>query len=236
MKNIVNTSKKHRQSTETMWSTLEPWRGSKLIDLRPNLMTHVRQTNHAYSDNHCSALQGLHKERTGIGTCHNAPGSMAECFQNASIVLVGMHPSCRMSSGATSLCIQDLCCNAVEAMADCTQSPCHGALRGCVRKHTKLMSECTQNPCHTMHSCQIASEWHQPHIRKHQEPSQRTYPQNSCFNSFRLHAERIQNPWHQLLRIHNVLLRMKVHIQISPQCIWECDQSSLANKPDARRL
>ena len=121
-------------------------------------------------------------------------------------------------------------------MADCTQSSCHGVLRSCVRKHTELMSECTQSPCHTMHSCQIASAWHQPHVREHHEPSQGTYPQNECFNSFRIHAERIQSPWHHSLRIHDVLIRMKVHIQISPQSIWECDHSSLASKPDARRL
>ena len=103
-------------------------------------MTHVRQTNHAYSDNHCSALQGLHKERTGIGQWHNGPGSMSECFQNASIVLVGMHPSCRMSSGATSLCSQDLCCNALGS---------HGRL------HPEPVSWCIERLCEEAHKIDV---------------------------------------------------------------------------------
>ena len=110
------------------------------MDLRQNVMTHVRQMNHAYSDNHCPALRGLHKERTGIGPCNHAPGSMSECFQNASIVLVGMHPSCRMSSGATSLCSQDLCYNALGS---------HGRL------HPELVSWCIEKLCQEAHGIDV---------------------------------------------------------------------------------
>ena len=88
------------------------------------------------------------RDSTGIGPCHNAPGSMSECFQNASIVLVGMHPSCRMSSGATSLCSQDHCCNALgshgrlhpEPVSWCIERLCQEAYKIDVRMHSVSMS------------------------------------------------------------------------------------------------